>query len=181
MEELRPVTYCGFYCGLCAERSRIPNQARALRDTVVKEGYDFWGQDLPNFREFRAFLERMCDPDKNCPGCRQGGGSPVLRDPQVRPGSEGTGVPSVPGLPVPPDRGPRPGLPDPDRRREADEPDRDPRLGRRAGGTRPHRVLLRRHLLPPVRGARRVAGPFGYRAQGTRKDAEEPRGPLLEL
>jgi len=76
MDDLKLVTYCGLYCGLCSERSRVPEQARALRDTVVKEGYELWGQDLPGFREFRALLERMCDPDKNCPGCRQGGGPP---------------------------------------------------------------------------------------------------------
>jgi hypothetical protein len=76
VDNLDFVTYCGLYYGLCAERSRIVGQARALRDTVVTEGYDLWGQDLPNFREFRAFLEQMCDPDKNCRGCRHGGGPP---------------------------------------------------------------------------------------------------------
>ncbi len=76
MDDLKLVTYCGLYCGLCAERSRIPERARALREVLVGEGFDQWGQELPGFRDFRAFLERMCDPDANCPGCRAGGGPP---------------------------------------------------------------------------------------------------------
>ncbi len=76
MSDLRFVTFCGLYCGLCTARSRIPAQANALRETIVKEGYDDWGQELPNFRGFRAFLDHLCDPDRSCPGCREGGGPP---------------------------------------------------------------------------------------------------------
>ncbi|MBC7170213.1 DUF3795 domain-containing protein [Candidatus Bipolaricaulota bacterium] len=76
MSDHRFVTYCGLYCGLCSARSRIPAQATALRETIVKEGYDDWGQELPNFREFRAFLDHLCDPDRSCPGCRAEGGPP---------------------------------------------------------------------------------------------------------
>jgi len=38
MEKLEQVTYCGLYCGLCAQRNRIPQRARALRETMHKEG-----------------------------------------------------------------------------------------------------------------------------------------------
>ena len=76
MDELRLVTYCGLYCGLCAERGRIPRQAGALRESMSKEGYEDWGSDLPGFQEFWSFLGRLCDPDQACPGCRQGGGPP---------------------------------------------------------------------------------------------------------
>jgi len=76
MEDLRLVTYCGLYCGLCAQRGRIPRQASALRASMANEGYEFWGQELPNFNEFWSFLTDLCDPDKACPGCRQGGGPP---------------------------------------------------------------------------------------------------------
>jgi hypothetical protein len=76
MDKLRLVTYCGLYCGLCAQRGRIPRQAQALRDSMAREGYDYWGKELPGFEGFWAFLANLCDPDKTCPGCRQDGGPP---------------------------------------------------------------------------------------------------------
>ena len=76
MDELKLVAYCGLYCGLCGERGRIPQQAEALKQTMAKEGYELWGEELPGFKEFWTFLERICDPDKACPGCRQKGGPP---------------------------------------------------------------------------------------------------------
>ncbi len=76
MDKLKLVTYCGLYCGLCAQRGRIPRRANALRESMAKEGYDQWGGELPGFNEFWSFLESLCDPDKACPGCRQGGGPP---------------------------------------------------------------------------------------------------------
>lgn len=75
-EDLRLVTFCGLYCGLCAERGRIAQQALGLRDSMAKEGYELWGNDLPDFAPFWRFLTRLADPDKACPGCRQGGGPP---------------------------------------------------------------------------------------------------------
>lgn len=76
-DKLKLVTYCGLYCGLCAARGRIPRQASALRETMVKEGYEQWGKDFrPGFEGFWKFLTDLCDPEKNCPGCRQGGGPP---------------------------------------------------------------------------------------------------------
>ena len=59
--DLRLVTYCGLYCELCAARGRIPRQANALRETMVKEGYDVWGKDV---REtIRIFKERYGEKD----------------------------------------------------------------------------------------------------------------------
>jgi hypothetical protein len=44
---------------------------------MIKEGYDQWGEQyLPNFKVFWEFLNERCEPDKCCPGCRQGGGNP---------------------------------------------------------------------------------------------------------
>lgn len=43
---------------------------------MAKEGYEFWGQEIPGFTDFWRFLTNLCDPDKSCPGCRQGGGPP---------------------------------------------------------------------------------------------------------
>lgn len=76
-EDMKYMTYCGLYCGLCSSRNRIPKQAQALQDSMVRDGYDQWGEDyLPNFKAFWMFLNERCDPDKCCPGCRQGGGYP---------------------------------------------------------------------------------------------------------
>jgi hypothetical protein len=76
MSELKLVTYCGLYCELCAQRGRMPRQAATLRATMAKEGYEHWGPELPGFEDFWGFLSTLCDPEKACPGCRQGGGPP---------------------------------------------------------------------------------------------------------
>jgi hypothetical protein len=76
MDNMKFVTYCGLYCGLCAAHGRIPEQAKALRETMANEGWDKWGVNIPGFKEFWKFLNDRCEPDKNCPGCRQGGGPP---------------------------------------------------------------------------------------------------------
>ena len=38
MPDLKHVTYCGLYCGLCAQCYRIPQRALALREAMSKEG-----------------------------------------------------------------------------------------------------------------------------------------------
>ncbi len=75
-DELKLIAYCGLYCGLCAERARIPEQAQALRETMAEEGYEYWGTDLPAFKEFWFFLNNLCDAEKTCLGCRSNGGPP---------------------------------------------------------------------------------------------------------
>ena len=77
MAELKLVTYCGLHCTLCAQRGRIPRQAEELRESMHKEGYDFWGPEIPGFKEFWKFLTDLCDVDNGCPGCRAGGGYPA--------------------------------------------------------------------------------------------------------
>jgi len=76
MDNLKFVTYCGLYCELCGNHGRIPQQAKTLRDSLAKEGYDNWGKEIPGFEEFWKFLLNLSDPDKNAPGCRQGCGAP---------------------------------------------------------------------------------------------------------
>ena len=76
MDALELVTYCGLYCNLCGQRGRIPSQASTLRESMVSEGYEYWGEELPGFKEFWEFLTRLSDSAKACPGCRQGGGPP---------------------------------------------------------------------------------------------------------
>jgi hypothetical protein len=76
-EQLAFVTYCGLYCGLCAERTRIPQHAAALRQAMDDEGWPFWGSTIPGFGAFWQFLERLTVPQ--CPGCRAGGGMPACQ------------------------------------------------------------------------------------------------------
>ena len=72
MDQLKLVTYCGLYCKLCAQCGRIPQQARALQDSMEREGYTFWGPEIPNFEAFWAFLGRLVDLEIACAGCRSG-------------------------------------------------------------------------------------------------------------
>lgn len=77
--DLTEVTYCGLYCRLCASRRRIPARAEALRDSLVTEGYDYFGKEIPVLAEgwesFRAVLDHLAS--NPCPGCRADGGYPA--------------------------------------------------------------------------------------------------------
>jgi hypothetical protein len=73
-DQLEFVTYCGLYCGLCAERSRIPRRAAALQAAMTDEGWPYWGPTMPDFNEFWRFLQELSEG--GCPGCRAGGGYP---------------------------------------------------------------------------------------------------------
>jgi hypothetical protein len=76
MDQLRLVTYCGLYCGLCAQHARIPDRAKALRESMAKEGYEYWGGGIPGFNEFWGFLKRVSESHGACT-CRTGGGYPA--------------------------------------------------------------------------------------------------------
>lgn len=83
MSSLRYVTYCGLYCRLCANMSRIPGQASALRDTLARSGYEHFGESVVSgFREFWSTLEFFSKMDKSCPDCRHGCGDPgcIIRE-----------------------------------------------------------------------------------------------------
>lgn len=71
MSDLTQVTYCGLYCGLCSQRNRIPQRAGALRDSMHKEAWDLWGQEIPKFREFWSFLNGLAESESRC-SCRGG-------------------------------------------------------------------------------------------------------------
>ena len=75
IEQLEFVTYCGLYCGLCADRARIPKRAAALQEAMAEEGWPYWGHTVPGFTEFWRFLEKL-HADGGCRGCRAGGGFP---------------------------------------------------------------------------------------------------------
>ncbi len=71
MENLELVTYCGLYCGLCSTRCRIPRQADALLQTMRKEGWEHWGQEIDNFKPFWVFLNNLSKNKENS-YCRGG-------------------------------------------------------------------------------------------------------------
>jgi hypothetical protein len=74
---LRFVAYCGLYCGLCANRSRIPKRAELLQKTLHEEGMDSWFEYIPSLRDtfptFWKFLDTLIQIDCTC---RTGGGPP---------------------------------------------------------------------------------------------------------
>jgi hypothetical protein len=69
--KLEQVTYCGLYCGLCSHRNRVPKQAGALRETMKKEGWEYWGKEETNFKEFWRFLKKLAEMEPDC-SCRTG-------------------------------------------------------------------------------------------------------------
>ena len=77
MADIKYVTYCGLYCRLCANLARIPQQSAALRETLQKDGWEFFGQHVvEGFKEFWAALEKLSESDRTCKGCRGGCGDP---------------------------------------------------------------------------------------------------------
>jgi len=85
MADLRQVTYCGLYCGLCAQCNRIPKRAAALRESMQKEGWDRWGKEIPRFVEFWEFLNWLVKSEARC-SCRGGDCGPPFC------GQKGNGV-----------------------------------------------------------------------------------------
>lgn len=74
--DLSLVTYCGLYCPLCAQRGRIPRQARALQASMAKEGWEFYGSEIyDDFPIFWHLFTRIADPENGC-SCRDGRGGP---------------------------------------------------------------------------------------------------------
>ena len=77
LADLTHVTYCGLYCRLCAQMARMPQQSRALRNTMRKEGWEMWGEAVhAGFDEFWRILGTLATTDETCPGCRGGCGFP---------------------------------------------------------------------------------------------------------
>jgi len=70
MEKKELVTYCGLYCGLCSQLNRVPRQARALQETMKKDGWESFGHYQKDFDQFWVFLERVVESETRC-GCRK--------------------------------------------------------------------------------------------------------------
>jgi len=69
--DLRLVTYCGLYCGLCAQCCRIPQRAQSLQHAMRLEGYEYWGKEIPGFEQFWKFLSDLAESESRC-SCRSG-------------------------------------------------------------------------------------------------------------
>jgi len=74
------VAYCGLYCGLCAHRIRIPQQASQLQKSLHEEGFDNWYQYVPDLKDtfppFWQFLQKLTEIDCTC---RTEGGPPECK------------------------------------------------------------------------------------------------------
>ena len=77
MSELHNVTYCGLYCKLCSIKSRIPQTASVLRNTMAQDGREDYGEYIvPDFKTFWSTLNRLAGFEETCPDCRGGCGDP---------------------------------------------------------------------------------------------------------
>jgi hypothetical protein len=77
MADLKYVTYCGLYCRQCSNMTYIPRQAKALYNTLKREGFDFFGPyESEKFNDFWEYLQELADQDRTNPGCRGGCGDP---------------------------------------------------------------------------------------------------------
>jgi hypothetical protein len=66
MADLKYVTYCGLYCRHCVNFARIPQQAKALYDTMKREGYEYFGPHAsPEFNNFWKQLGKLTTLDKD--------------------------------------------------------------------------------------------------------------------
>jgi hypothetical protein len=71
------ITYCGLYCGLCAERCAIPHMAKELMDLVKEEGYDYFYEYVPGMKEhYPSFIKVLQDLSEMDCKCRDGRGGP---------------------------------------------------------------------------------------------------------
>ena len=65
-EHLKYLTYCGHYCGLCAERAKIPQKAKMLKDAMMDEGWHRWYAEYELMSEtfpiFWNFLVESVNP-----------------------------------------------------------------------------------------------------------------------
>jgi hypothetical protein len=71
MDRRQLVGYCGIYCGLCDQHTRIPDRATALAESLHKADFEEWGHSLSGFQEFWSLLNQLKEvEDDRC--CRTG-------------------------------------------------------------------------------------------------------------
>jgi hypothetical protein len=77
MSNLENVTYCGLYCRLCSNKSRLPQLASSLKDLMADDGWEYYGEFLmQDFKPFWSVLGKLSDFESTCPDCREGCGDP---------------------------------------------------------------------------------------------------------
>jgi hypothetical protein len=59
MDKHSLVAYCGLYCDLCSQRTKVPEQAKALMKIMKKDDYENFGPDIQGFNEFWKFLKGL--------------------------------------------------------------------------------------------------------------------------
>jgi hypothetical protein len=85
------ITYCGLYCGICAERCAIPRLAKELLDMVKDEGYDQFYEFVPGMKEhYPSFVKILEDFSMMECGCRDRKGGPP--DCEIRICANGRGM-----------------------------------------------------------------------------------------
>ncbi|MHB0879117.1 MAG: DUF3795 domain-containing protein [Anaerolineae bacterium] len=56
MESEPLIAYCGLYCDLCDQRTRVPERAAALLHSLRLADFEAWGRGYPGFAEFWHLL-----------------------------------------------------------------------------------------------------------------------------
>jgi hypothetical protein len=80
MSDLKNVTYCGLYCRLCANKSKIPQTAIILRNTLSADGWEDHGEYImKDFKSFWQTLNKFASLEEEWPDCRGGCGDPGCR------------------------------------------------------------------------------------------------------
>ena len=69
------VTYCGLYCENCIQRTNVGPEAKKLRESMKRAGYENFGHNISDFSIFWRFLSELSEKG-GCAGCRSGGGNP---------------------------------------------------------------------------------------------------------
>jgi hypothetical protein len=77
VSDLKDMAYCGLYCRLCSTKSRIPQRAADLKNSLALEGWEDYGEFImPDFKAFWSALAKLSEFEDDCPDCRGGCGDP---------------------------------------------------------------------------------------------------------
>ncbi|MHA2049812.1 MAG: DUF3795 domain-containing protein [Promethearchaeota archaeon] len=68
MENEDYLAYCGVYCKLCGNHQNVPKRAAELKEVLVKEDFEGWGQQFKEFGDFWTLLNTLInvEEDKCC-------------------------------------------------------------------------------------------------------------------
>jgi hypothetical protein len=68
MENEDFIAYCGVYCKVCGNHQSVPKRAAELKEVLVKEDFEGWGQQFKEFGDFWTLLNTLInvEEDKCC-------------------------------------------------------------------------------------------------------------------